>query len=461
MAKTKKSNKQRVYILDTNIFMADPDCFNQFGHHIIVVPDMVIEELDDNKKATGDKGYNTRQSLRNFDALRRKGNLTKGVPTDCGGIIRITSDYDHVILPAGWKDKPDNRILQVAKGLKEELDQPVILVSKDTNVRIKADILKVKAEDYKHEMIDEDHLRYNGRNEILLTDKEFQKLAQGIPVEVKKAKFERSNKERTLLENEFLHITNQTTFETLPAKVRENFIINLQYQSVHPFGVHPKNIGQLFAIEALLSSAEEVPLVILKGSAGTAKTFLTLACALQQCAEENIYRKITITRANVEFDKEIGALPGDEINKVAPLLRGCMDNLELLVDAKSVKSREGREDDIRGKVAYLFDHGYISAEAMSFLRGRSLTRQILYVDEAQNTSPSQMKGILTRVGEGTKLILSGDLNQIDNPRLDKHNNGLAYALKLMAGDPLCAVVGFTDSETTRSALAAKVATLIE
>ena len=264
-----------------------------------------------------------------------------------------------------------------------------------------------------------------------------------------------------MLENEFLYITNQTTYGTLLAKVRENFIVSLQYDSIRPFGVQPRNVGQRFAIEALLAPANELPLVILKGSAGTAKTFLTLACALQQCAEENIYRKITITRANVEFDREIGALPGDEINKVGPLLRGCMDNLELLVDAKSVKSREGREEDIRSKVEYLFDRGYLSAEAMGFLRGRSLTRQILYVDEAQNTSPSQMKGILTRVGEGTKLILSGDLSQIDNPRLDKHNNGLAYALKLMEGDPLCAVVGFTDNETTRSALAAKVAALIE
>ena len=182
MPKAKKTDKQRIYILDTNIFMADPDCMNRFGKHMIVVPDMVIEELDDNKKASGDKGYNTRQSLRNFDSLRRKGNLIKGVPTESGGSIRITSDYDHVILPSGWKDKPDNRILQVAKGMKEESEQPVILVSKDTNVRIKADILKVKAEDYKHEMIDEDHLRYNGRNEILLTDKDFQKLLQGTPI---------------------------------------------------------------------------------------------------------------------------------------------------------------------------------------------------------------------------------------------------------------------------------------
>ncbi|MGN0154729.1 MAG: PhoH family protein [Lachnospiraceae bacterium] len=460
MAKSKKNAKRKIYVLDTNVFMADPDCLNMFGDNIIVIPDTVIEELDDNKKASGDKGYNTRQSLRNFDALRKKGNLIKGVTTENGGLIRIESNYSHVVLPEGWKDKPDNRILRVAKGLSEEADCPVILVSKDTNVRIKSDILGVKAEDYKHEMIDEDHLIYNGRNEILLAEKEFDKLAEGIPVELKKAKFERSNKDRQLRENEFLCVTNQITYGTLLAKVQNNHIVKLQYDSVKPFGIQPRNAGQRFAIEALLTPAKDIPLVILKGSAGTAKTFLTLACALQQCAEENIYRKITITRANVEFDKEIGALPGDEESKVGPLLRGCMDNLELLVDAKGVKNKNVKEADIQGKVDYLFQHGYISAEALGFLRGRSLTRQILYVDEAQNTSPSQMKGILTRVGEGTKLVISGDLNQIDNPRLDKHNNGLAYALELMSGDPLCAVLGFTDSETTRSPLAAKVAALL-
>lgn len=460
MPKTKKNGKQKIYVLDTNVFMAAPDCIHMFGDNMIVIPDTVIEELDDNKKASGDKGFNTRQSLRNFDVLRQKGNLIKGVKTQNGGIIRVASADGRIELPEGWKDKPDNRILCVAKGLSEESDCPVILVSKDTNVRIKSDLLGVKAEDYKHEMIDEDHLIYNGRNQILLAEKEFEKLSEGLPVELKKAKYERNNKDRVLCEDEFLSVTNQVTYEVLLAKVRNNHIVRLQYDSVKPFGVQPRNTGQRFAIEALLAPAKEIPLVILKGSAGTAKTFLTLACALQQCAEENIYRKITITRANVEFDKEIGALPGDEVSKVGPLMRGCMDNLELLVDAKGVKNKE-RDADIQGKVDYLFQRGYISAEALGFLRGRSLTRQILYVDEAQNTSPSQMKGILTRVGEGTKLIISGDLCQIDNPRLDKHNNGLAYALELMSGDPLCAVLGFTDSETTRSPLAAKVAALIE
>lgn len=137
-----------------------------------------------------------------------------------------------------------------------------------------------------------------------------------------------------------------------------------------------------------------------------------------------------------------------------------MDNLELLADVKDVKKNGGKETDVQEKVQELIDRGYISTEALSFLRGRSLTRQILYVDEAQNTTISQMKGILTRVGSDTKLVISGDLNQIDNPRLNKYNNGLAYALKLMSGDPLCCVIGFTDEETTRSELAARVASLI-
>ncbi|MDD3367272.1 MAG: PhoH family protein [Lachnospiraceae bacterium] len=457
----KQKKKQKLYVLDTNVLMADPECLDMFENNTIIIPDMVIEELDDHKKDMGDKGYNTRQALRKFDELRHRGNLVKGVKTENGGLIRVVSDGMDTVMPEGWKDdKPDNRILRIAKYYSENSDCPVVLVSKDTNVRIKSDIVGVRAEDYKHERIDEDHLLYNGRADIQLSGKEFDKFAAGEAVDCKKAKFDKSQKDTILQENEFVCITNQVTNGTMLGKVKNGKLVKLQYDYVHPFGVNPRNAGQRFAIEALLAPASELPLVILKGSAGTAKTFLTLACGLQQCAEENIYRKITISRANVEFDKDIGALPGDEESKVGPLLRGCMDNLEFLVDAKSVKNKGGKEDDIRSKVDFLFSHGYISAEALGFLRGRSLTRQILYVDEAQNTSPSQMKGILTRVGEGTKLVISGDLNQIDNTRLDKHNNGLAYALKLMAGDPLCSVVGFTDSETTRSPLAAKVAGLI-
>lgn len=457
MAKTKLN--QKMYVIDTNVFMSDPSCINMFDDNIIVIPDVVIEELDDHKDMPGDKGYNVREALRNLDKLRVNGDIVKGVKTEQGGLIRIESGFEETPIPKSWKGKPDNRILQVAIGLAKNSNLPVIVVSKDMNVRIKSNIIGLVAEDYKHEMIDEDHLCYNGRSSVVLSNKEFENFLQGAGVPVKKAKPDKDSTSRALFENEFLVIRNDATGGTKLGKIRDGMIVPLRYEHCTPFGVTPRNSGQRFCIEALMSPAAEIPLVILKGSAGTAKTFLTLACGLEQCMEQNVYRKLTITRANVEFDRDIGALPGDEESKVGPLLRGCMDNLELLVDAKGIKSGE-REERIKDKVMELLDRGYISTEALGFLRGRSLTRQILYVDEAQNTSPSQMKGILTRVGEGTKLVISGDLNQIDNPRLDKHNNGLAYALKLLSGDPLCCVVGFTEKETTRSKLAAKVASMI-
>lgn len=455
----KKKTNQKMYVVDTNVFISDPNCISKFDDNIIVVPDVVIEELDDHKDMQGDKGYNVREALRSLDRLRKDGDIVKGVKTEHGGLIRIESKYEETPMPKSWNGKPDNRILQIAKGLAENSSIPVIVVSKDMNVRIKANIIGLVAEDYKHEMIDEDHLRYNGRASVALSNKEFENFLSGAGVPVKKAKLNKDCASQTLFENEFLVIRNDATSGTKLGKIRDGMIVPLRYEHCTPFGVTPRNSGQRFCIEALMSPAAEIPLVILKGSAGTAKTFLTLACGLEQCMEQNIYRKLTITRANVEFDRDIGALPGDEESKVGPLLRGCMDNLELLVDAKGIRSGE-REDRIKDKVMELLDRGYISTEALGFLRGRSLTRQILYVDEVQNTSPSQMKGILTRVGQGTKLVISGDLNQIDNPRLDKHNNGLAFALKLLSGDPLCCVVGFTEKETTRSELAAKVASMI-
>lgn len=464
--KKSASEKRKTYIIDTNIFLSDPNCLSVFDDNIVIVPSAVIEELDDNKKAPGDKGFNARQSIRNIGTLMKAGDLTKGILTEKGGMIRVQTDCGDVTLPETWKDKPDNYILKIAKHLSENSKSSVTIVSNDTNVRVKASVIGVNTEEYRHEMVEEDYLRYNGRGNIYLSAKDFECFAEGDAVAVKKAKFEKKEKDRILHENEFLVITNNTTMGTMLGMVRGGMIHQLRFENAKPFGITPRNAAQRFCIEALLSPADEIPLVILKGSAGTAKTFLTLACGLQQCAEESIYRKITITRANVEFDKDIGALPGDEESKVGPLLRGCMDNLEILVDSGSMKKeskdiKRGSENDIRGKIDFLLDKGWISVEALGFLRGRSLTRQILFVDEAQNTTISQMKGILTRVGEGTKLVIAGDLNQIDNPRLDKRNNGLAYAIKLMSSDPLCCMVGFSDSETTRSPLAARVASLIQ
>jgi len=172
----------------------------------------------------------------------------------------------------------------------------------------------------------------------------------------------------------------------------------------------------------------------------------------------HVYRHIILSRANVEFDKSLGSLPGDENEKIAPLLRGAIGNIQMLIDKKSVLSPTSTsENDLKGKVDYVFDHGFIVPQGLEYMRGASMAKEYIFIDEAQNMTRHQMEGVLTRVAEGSKIIISGDLNQIDNPRVDMHSCGLAAAIQWMAGDPLCAMVGFKNSESTRSPLAKAVA----
>lgn len=435
---------RKTYVLDTNVFIRDPSAFYKFDDNEVVIPDTVIEELDRLKKREGDIGYNARKTIKEIEKLRKTGDLLKGVVVNNDGLIRVETDCRDVILPEGWEmNKPDNDIIRVAKGLKTKGNH-VILVSKDAIVRIKSTILNVETEDYENEIVDEEYLAYNGRCEYEVDYTKLKSYYAGTPITLSE------DEKKSFTENEFCLLRSGTA--TALGRYTNGRIVPLKYDNSTPFNITLKNNGQKFAAEALLSSSDEAPLVILKGGAGTAKTFLTLACGLQKIIEDKEYRKLLITRANVAFDNDLGALPGDEQDKVGPLLRGCMDNLELLIDKKSVQ-KGGLEDELHDKIAEIFQRGYIDTQALGFLRGRSLTNQILMIDEAQNTSPNQMLGIISRAGEGTKIIICGDLDQIDNTKLDRHTNGLAYALQTMAGSPLCWAVGFTEKETVRSKLA--------
>lgn len=437
--------ENKIYLLDTNVLIQDPEAIFKFYDNEVVIPDIVIEELDKLKKKSGDIGYNARKSIRNIENLRKEGNILKGIPMEHGGSFRIEIDCKMVELPEGWDaSSPDNGIMKVAKGLSEQ-GQKIILVSKDAIMRIKATTIGIVAEDYENESVDEEYLSYDGRTEIYVGNEDIKKFYTDGYLTV--------GDRFRLVENQFVLMRAQGS---AIGRYTNGRIVKLEHMNDHPFGINFRNVGQRFAAEALISDANLAPLVILKGAAGTAKTFLSLACGLESVMEKNEYRKMIITRANVSFDNDIGALPGDEVDKVSPLMRGCLDNIELLVDTKNVKNG-GNEDELRGKVEYLFDHNYIDVQALSYLRGRSITNQILLIDEAQNTSPNQMLGILTRAGEGTKIIICGDLDQIDNTKLDRHTNGLAFALKNMMGSPLCWIVGFSREETTRSRLAAEAA----
>ena len=234
----------------------------------------------------------------------------------------------------------------------------------------------------------------------------------------------------------------------------DGVIRKLEFRKSAPYGISPRNAGQYFLQEALMQPAEKAPLVIVKGMAGTSKTFYSLAVGLEKLLNHPTgeYRRILVCRPNAQFDDDIGFLPGDEQEKISPLMRPIIDNLEQLIDS-SEEERYQDEEELKGKVDEIFGRGIIQAEALNYIRGRSIVKTYLIIDEAQNTTPDQIKGIITRAGKDTKIILLGDPNQIDRPFLDERTNGLSYASEHMKGSPLCWQITMTAQECERSALA--------
>ena len=410
---------QKTYILDTNVLIQAPYALQSFEDNHLVLPLAVLEELDGLKNAEGERGANARQVIRYLESLRTAGNLLEGVPLPGGGTLRLEVNCVDVKLPEGFPDhKNDNRILKVCLGLQNG-KTPVILVTKDIVVRVKAQMLGIQAED------------------VYQVDEAGEKL----PV--------------TLMPNQFVILkADQSARKTQLGRFDGKKIVPLSFHKKKPYGVSPRNVGQKFLQEALMADAEGAPLVIVKGMAGTAKTFYTLAVGLHAMLEqeEPAYRRILISRPNAQFDDDIGFLPGDESEKIAPLLRPVVDNLELLVD-QNEKERFADERSLSGKVEELFDRGIVDAQALNFIRGRSISKTYLVIDEAQNLTPKQAKGIITRAGMGTKIILLGDPQQIDHPLLDERTNGLSYAAEKMKGSPLCWQVTMSAEECERSALA--------
>ena len=247
---------------------------------------------------------------------------------------------------------------------------------------------------------------------------------------------------------------DQSARKTQLGRVEKGLIKKLEYRKSQPYGVTPRNAGQYFLQEALMQPAEKAPLVIVKGMAGTSKTFYSLAVGLEKLLNNPTgeYRRILICRPNAQFDSDIGFLPGDEQEKIAPLLRPVMDNLEQLIDSNE-EARYEDERALQGKIEEIFDRGIIQAEALNFLRGRSIEKTYLIIDEAQNMTPGQAKGIITRAGRNTKIILLGDPGQIDRPFLDERTNGLSYAAEHMKGSSLCWQITLSAEECERSALA--------
>ena len=448
----------KTFVIDTNILIQAPYALNCFADNNLVLPLAVLEELDGLKKAEGEKGANARAAIRYLERMRHQGDLLVGVSLPGGGTLRVEANCVEVKLPESLpEEKMDNRILKVCKGLTDQGAGPVVLVTKDILLRVKAQMIGIAAEDFSNEQVSAKEEQYGGRISCFVPDealKNFKK--DGVDLSI----LYQTDEDGTvtvpeLAENEFVILkSDQSLKKTQLGRVRDKKVIPLEYRRSKPYGVVPRNAGQYFLQEALMMPAQEAPLVIVKGMAGTAKTFYSLAVGLEKLLNNPTqeYRRILICRPNAQFDDDIGFLPGSEQEKISPLMRPIVDNLEQLIDSNE-EERYQDEAALSGKVEEVFSRGIIQTEAMNYIRGRSFVKTYLIVDEAQNMTPNQVKGIITRAGKGTKIILLGDPNQIDRPFLDERTNGLSYASEHMKGSPLTYQITLTPQECERSELA--------
>ena len=468
---------QKIYILDTNVLINSPYAIFSFDEHLVCVTDVTIEELDKLKNAPGDTGANAREAMRQIEKLRMQGNLLEGVSLPSGGMFCILmSNIIDKFYPKDsrttvtWdKMSPDNKILSICEAISINNHDRVVLVSNDTNMRIKASIIGLAVEEYRTEQAEPDDLQYKGRKEFLVPGKIIDMFYQTkfVPIE---NDILRAEDKLTL--NEFVIMKDETNLSHgMIGKFNGKGIVPLQYADSNPYGITPRNAGQRFILEAMLAPVEEIPLVIVKGPAGSAKTFLSLACGLEKVLIQKEYEKILITRPNVKFDDDIGYVKGTEQDKISPLIRPIYDNLAELTrietgEIPSLRKKKNKgynesESAYRNEIeSYgntymdeLLERGIISAQAMAYMRGRSIPRTWILIDEAQNMTPTQAFGLISRAGIGSKVILIGDPHQIDNPKLDSRTNGLVFAAERMKGNPLCAQITMEDSECVRSPLA--------
>ncbi|MEO1446937.1 MAG: PhoH family protein, partial [Cyanobacteria bacterium J06635_11] len=415
------------------------------------------------KKRPEETGRNARQTSRLLDGLRQQGSLVNGIALEKGGQLRVALCHRESLenLPAelysgGGGDGGDNAILAVALDVKQQCDCPVVMVSKDTNMRIKADTLGLTAEDYETDKIDVDDL-YTGMGEVLVSPAQMNLLFQsgGTSVEALSAA-EGPEIESSFYPNQALTLVdinnpNHTALATLRADGQLISLPKLPYNGVSR--IQSRNREQRFALALLLNDA--VPLVTLVGKAGTGKTLLAIAAGLQKVSEEKRYTRLLISRPVVPMGKDIGYLPGDMTEKLTPWMQPLYDNFDLIFNTQDSSDkpehwRRGHEE--------LMDLGLLQIEALTYIRGRTIPKQFFVIDEAQNLTPHEVKTILTRAGEGTKIVLTGDTAQIDNPYVDAASNGLTYVIERFRNEPLAGHVTLYQGE--RSDLAARAASLL-
>lgn len=428
----------KTFVLDTNVLLHDPESILKFPKSNIILPITVIEELDTMKRLPNELGKNSRAIFRLLVdlSLKKKGDFHEGIELENEAVISI--HLNDSLLPGHLPlAKSDNRIIACAYHLKSE-GQKVVFVSKDFAARIKAEALGIEAEDY-------ENLKFA-----------YTVLYKGIEhIETEKINIDTFFKDGSLkLENlvskpnEYYVLTSPEHSSAVAKFDKKDGKLKPLLKVPNIWGIHPKNVEQKCAVDLLLR--DDIKLVTMIGTAGTGKTLLALACGLRKVFDEGVYTKILISRPVVPLGRDIGYLPGTKEEKLFHWMQPIYDNLEFLCSSSGNESSE--------TLQWVLDSKKIELEAVTYIRGRSLPKMYIIVDEAQNLTPHEVKTIISRAGEETKVILTGDPTQIDNPYLDKDSNGLTYVVGKFADEPIYGQIFLTKTE--RSELAAKAAEIL-
>lgn len=445
-----KKAQPKTFVLDTNVILHDPTCINHFQENNIIIPLSVIEELDHFKRGNQVINLNAREFARTLDSITGNDIFNGGVSLGRGkGKVRvvITKGLTKEIHDVFREDNVDHRVLSAAYEAKQnnKSKTPVILITKDVNLRMKAKALGIPAEDYTTDRVPNVEELYSGKAIIEnFDDDTLQKLYQS-PFEVPAKQIIKKHK-LDAVPNKYFIMRN--TDRSVLSAIDQNIEKFRRIDKEVVYGIKPRNAEQTFAVNALTNSY--VPLVSLTGKAGTGKTLLALASALQ--VRKN-YRQIYIARPVVPLsNKDIGYLPGDVESKLAPYMQPLWDNLKVIQDQFPETDKNYQ------LINNMLKEEKLVIEPLSYIRGRSLQRIYFIVDEAQNLTPHEIKTIITRAGEGAKIVLTGDIYQIDHPYLDAQSNGLSYLIEHFKGQKLYAHINLEKGE--RSELAELASNLL-
>lgn len=451
----------KVFVLREHALLSSRKSTLRFGEdNEIVIPLCVVDEIKATRNQSFEKGRIARDFLEYINSFPAKQLFSdKGVVQSNGSILRVSRNFNSIEVSMENITASEKRTIQICLGIMNEENKTVVLVTNNLSLQLKAKALKIKAESLKDEVFPRTSEQYTGRRNVDVSDKTLDMFYQDgliYPEDIFKDPY---NEE--IYENQFFVMKSYTGRSAL-GRLKEGKIQPLNYQKIFPYGVKAKNVGQRFMLEALLD--DSIPLVIIKGSAGTGKTFCALASGLEYAFNQNRYSRIMVTRS-VTATEQYGFLPGDIEEKLSPYLAGIKDNLSILCNAKPTVTevdRLGFEDSRLQKENgdYFFERGIIQIQAIGFLRGRSIVDTFFIIDETQNIEPDTIKSIVTRAGANSKFIFLGDPTQIDNPNLTERYNGLVYLSEKMKGTPICAQITLNDEESVRSDLARLAAKIL-